>query len=249
MSESIIEQAGKIAEELKSEKTFDARKAITGATYPEDSIEVYADAGLAHKLNIAANEAAKTRHYADTIYNGALAEAKLHATIEDNPEEDAKLTPGWAEAEAEAVEFEAEVADLMKGLKSSVLTFHLRGLAPKQWELIDKMARKEVKAPARKNFPQDEDGEEEFERVTHERNIDRNRWVNNALIAPAIVKVVNAEGESDTGVWKVEDVANLKDAYMESEFDKLKNLMQQLTFANNIFQTAVQQDADFLSKP
>jgi hypothetical protein len=35
---------------------------------------------------------------------------------------------------------------------------------------------------------------------------------------------------------------------MESEFDKLKSLAQTLTYANNIFQIAVQQDADFLSK-
>ena len=59
--------AVEIAEGLKAPKTFDARAAITGATYPTDSIDVYSDAELAHQLNLAANDAAKARYLAETI--------------------------------------------------------------------------------------------------------------------------------------------------------------------------------------
>ena len=160
-----IDAAVEIAEELKSEKTFDARKAVTGATYPQDFIDVYSDAELAHELNVAANEAAKARYLADSI------QAKyVPATVEEGPED----APGWVVAEEEATKLEAQVADLVAKLRDSVLTFHVRGLAPAQWRLIHKKWRKEIRPPARKNYPQTEDGEEEYELAVHERNIERN---------------------------------------------------------------------------
>ena len=57
------------------------------------------------------------------------------------------------------------------------------------------------------------------------------------------------DGAVDTKVWKEEDVADINDTYMASEYDKLQNLVVQLTFANQLFQLAVEKDADFLSKP
>lgn len=247
MSES-TDRAEELVAELKSEKTFDARKAITGATYPQDKIEVYADAELAHELNVKANEAAKARHLADSIYNAAFKTASENKTIESDPEAEANDAPGYAEANAEAEALEAEVAALLQAIQASVLTYHMRGLAPAQWRLIDQKWRKKVKAPARKNYAADEEGEEEFELATLERNMLRNNSINHDLIASAIVKVENVDGDVDSSVWSHDDVQNLFDAYMESEYEKLKNLMQQLTFANNIFQVAVNQDADFLSR-
>lgn len=249
-----IEAAAEIAEGLKSEKSFDARQAVTGATYPTDSIDVYSDARLAHELNLAANDAAKARYLAESIKNAFIKEQKEAAQgggIEDEPYAgDGTEAPLYGKADAEATELEAKVAELVGALRDSVLTFHVRGLAPAQWRLIHKKWRKEIKPPARKNYPQTEDGEEEYELAVHERNIERNDSVNLDTIASAIVKVVRKhDGAENTDTWKVDDVRNIFDYYYESEFEKIKNLVQQLTFANNLFQIAVEQDADFLSKP
>lgn len=251
-----IDTAVEIAEGLKSEKTFDARKAITGATYPTDSIDVYSDAALAHELNVVANDAAKARFLADTIKNAFIErQAKYDASPNHSVEHegysgDGTEAPNWEATNAEATELEAKVADLVTRLRDSVLTFHVRGLAPAQWRLIDAKQRKATKPPARKNFPQTEEGEEDYELVVHERNILRNAAINNDMIASAITKVVRkVDGAEDTSVWKEEDVAEINDTYLESEYNKIKSLVEQLTFANNLFSIAVEQDADFLSKP
>ena len=250
-----VEAAAEIAEELKSEKTFDARRAVTGATYAQDSIDVYADAKLAHELNIAVHDAAQARFLADSIKERYAQkkreEAALDLGVEAEPYEgDGTEAPDYAAANAEAEALEAKVPDLLTALRDSVLTFHLRGLAPAQWRLIHKKWRKEIKPPARKNYPNTEDGEEEYELAVHERNIERNDSVNHDTIASAITKVVRkVDGAEDTNVWKVDDVRHIFDTYLESEYDKIKNLVQQLTFANNLFHIAVEQDADFLSKP
>ncbi|WP_346924989.1 hypothetical protein [uncultured Arthrobacter sp.] len=242
--EDQYKEAAEIAEELKAPTTFDAKAAITGTTYPVDSIDIYSDAQLAHELNIVANEAAKARHLADSIKTGF--EAKEHKSVEDSLEDQ----PGYADALAEATKLEAEVAELVAKLQRSVITFHVRGLAPAQWRLIDKYWRKEIKEPARKNFPQTEEGEEEFVQASRERNIERIAAIQNDQIAKAITKVVRKfDGAEDKSAWKPDDVASIHDLYLESEFDKLLNLVVQLTFANNLFQIAVEQDADFLSKP
>ena len=249
-----IDAAVEIAEGLKSEKTFSARAAVTGATYPQDKIDVYSDAQLAHELNVAAHEAAQARFLAETIKD-RFAKTQREAAAADLGVEaepytgDGTEAPGYEDANDEALSLEVRVADRVKELRKTVLTFHLRGLAPAQWRLIHKKWRKEIKPPARKNFPNTEDGEEEYELLTHERNIERNDSINHDTIASAIIKVTNPEGEADTSVWTVEDVRNLFDSYMESEYEKIKNLVQQLTFANNLFHIAVEQDADFLSKP
>lgn len=242
--EEQYEQAATIATELKAPAAFNARAAITGATYPTDHIDVYSDASLAHKLNLTANDAAKARYLAETIKEQFKASGNM--TVEDAPED----APGYAAADNEARELEAQVAELVDELQKSVLTFHVRGLAPAQWRLIDKKWRKEIKPPARKNFPMTEEGEEEYDLATYERNKERVAAINNDQIASAITKVVRKhDGATDASVWKVEDVAEVHDKYLESEYEKLKNLVVQLTFANNLFQIAVEQDADFLSKP
>jgi hypothetical protein len=249
-----IEAAKEIAEELKSEKTFDARKAITGATYPTDFIDVYSDAALAHELNVTANEAAKARYLADSIKAGWIkqkqAEDAKSKSIEDEPYAgDGTEAPGYQAAADEAAILEGEVAEAVERLRESVLTFHVRGLAPAQWRLIDSKQRKAIKPPARKNFPNTEEGEEAYEVAVHERNLLRTHAINNDLIASAIVKVVRKhDGAEDTHTWTQEEVADINDFYLESEYNKIKDLVNQLTFANNLFSIAVEKDADFLPK-
>jgi len=244
------------AETLKAPATFDAREAAKGATYAKDSIDVYSDAELAHNVNIAAHDAAKARFLAETIKESfvkkqAEADATANHSITWEPYSgDGTEAPGYADADAEATKLEAEVAELLPKLMDSVLTFHIRGLAPKQWRLIDAKWRKEIKPPARKNYPQTEEGEEEFQLVTYERDLARIAHIKNEQIASGIFKVVRKhDGAVDTKVWKEEDVADINDTYMASEYDKLQNLVVQLTFANQLFQLAVEKDADFLSKP
>lgn len=235
-------------EELKDKGTFNARAAVNNATYPVDQIDVYSDARVAHAVNVAAHEAALARGAAQNAFAAAVKTAAEHATVESDPEAEAAGDPIFKKLDAEASELEAEVVDLLPGLEASKLTFHLRGLAPKQWRLIHSLGRKEIKAPVRKHFPNGEDGDEAFQAEEVERNILRNAWINNSCIASAIVKVVNPAGEEDTSVWTVDDVANIDDTYLESEYNKLLSLMQQLTFANTLFQKAIQQDADFLPR-
>ena len=253
MSNSIEEHL----EELKSPKTFNARKAINKATYPVDSVDVYADAQVAHRINILANDATKLRYNAQLIWDKAYAEgleaSQANQTAESDPaDEEAKTYASgilaYVAADKEAAVAEAALAEAIPALRESMLTFHLRGLAPEQWRLIHKLGRKEIKEPVRKHFEKGEDGDEDFQSAIVERNIERNNWINNSFIASAIIKVVNSEGEEDTSVWSVEDVENLFNHYLESEYGKLKAAMESLTFANNIFQNAVQQDVDFLPK-
>lgn len=250
-----IEAVEEIAESLKAPEKFDARKAVTGATYPTDKIDVYSDARQAHELNIAVHDAAQARFLAETIKERYAKKKREEAAADQGVEAEAyegdgTEAPDYAKADADAKALEEKVPPLLAALQSTVLTFHLRGLAPAQWRLIHKKWRKEIRPPARKNFHNDEDGEEAYELAVHERNIERNDSVNLDTIASAITKVVRkVDGAEDTSVWTVDDVRHIFETYLESEFDKLKNLTQQLTFANNLFQIAVEQDADFLSKP
>jgi len=243
--ESQFDAAEAVAEELKAPATFDAREAAKGATYPKDKVDVYSNAELAHELNMVAGDAAAARFNADLIKQKFMAEGSSR-TIEEGPTD----APGWWAADEEASKLEAKVARLVGELQKTVLTFHMRGLAPAQFRLIAAKWRKEIKPPARKNYPQTEDGEEEFLNDTYERDIERNAGINNEQIASGIFKVVRKhDGAENTDVWKHKDVAVLNDTYLESEYEKLRQLVVHLTFANNLFQIAVQQDADFLSKP
>ena len=241
------------AEAMKAPATFNAREAVKGATYAKDSIDLYSDGELAHAINVAAHDAAQARFLAESIKENFVKKEQVKEllTVEDEAYEgDGTEAPGYAEADLHAERLESLVAKLMPGLLASVNTFHVRGLAPKQWKLIDAKWRKEIKPPARKNYPMTEEGEEEYQLATYERDRERIEHIKNEQIASAITKVVRkSDGAVDTSVWKEADVAEINDTYMQSEYDKLLNLVVQLTFTNNLFNIAVEQDADFLSKP
>jgi hypothetical protein len=243
MSASIEEQykyAEDKAEEMKAPAVFDARAAVKNATFPTDSIDVYSDAELAHELNLVANDAAKARYLAETMKEQFVPE-----TVEDSLDN----VPTYTDARQEAEELETKVAELIHKLQGSILTYHVRGLAPTQWRLIDAKWRKEIKPPARKNYPQTVEGEEEYQLAVYERDVARIAKIKHDQIASAITKVVRKEdGAEDTAIWSVDDVENIYDTYQSSEYDKLQNLVVQLSFASNLFQVAVEKDADFLSK-
>jgi hypothetical protein len=236
-----------VAEDLKAPAAFDVQQALTGQTYPTDKVTVFINAALAHSMNVLAEEAVKLDYEADRLQREAKGMLEAEETIAEPEGYSDKL----AEAEAktqEAREAEAKVARLIGQVQASALTFHMRGLAPKQVELIDKKCRKAIKPPARKNYPQDEDGQEEYELAVWERNRDRNQLVNHECIASAIVRVENADGDVDSRVWKAEDVENLQATVLETEYEKLRLMMQDLSFAHTLFNRAVEQDTDFLSR-
>lgn len=243
-----IDAAVAAAEELKSPATFDVQQALSGQTYPADKVVVRINAALAHTMNLEAEEAARLTWESERAFKQAQDMLQAESSIGEPEGYDDKL----AEAEAkkqEASEAEAKVARLIEQVNSTALIFHMRGLAPKQVELIDKKCRKAIKPPARKNYAQDADGEEEYELEVWERNRDRNQLVNHECIASAIVKVENPKGEVDAKVWKAADVENLQEVILETEYEKLRLKMQDLTFAHTLFNRVIEQDADFLSKP
>jgi hypothetical protein len=223
-----------------------------GATYPKDSIDVYSDAEVGHAVNIAAHEAAQARFLAETIKEAFVkkqtaSEDQRNSITYEPYSGDGTEAPGYAEADAEASRLEAAVVPLVHALKDSILTFHIRGLAPAQWRNIDAKWRKAIKPPARKNFPQTEEGEEEFNLATYERDLERITAIKNDQIASGVFKVVRKkDGAVDTHVWTVDEIADINDTYMTSEYDKLQNLVVQLTFANSLFNIAVEKDAAFL---
>ena len=243
-----IETAAAVAEELKSPGTFDVQKALTGQTYAADKVKIYVNAALAHNMNVAADEAAKLALEAKTLEIAAKTMLAEDGSIGE-PDGYQEALDAAAAKMTEAVQAEEQVARMIEQIQSTALTFHLRGLAPKQAELIDKKCRKAIKPPARKNYPQDADGEEEYELEVWERNKDRNQMVNHECIASSIFKVENAQGEADTKVWKGPDVEALQEIVLETEYEKLRLLMQDMSFAHTLFNRAIEQDADFLSKP
>lgn len=220
-------------EELKAPETFDVRAALSGQTYPTDKVKVYVKAAVMHEANVLSDEVAKLRYEAERLNdNGGI-----------TPSE------GYAEKVAEAEAAEAKVAELIAEVQSSALIFHLRGLAKKQIELIDKKWRKAIKFPSRNNYGSDADGQEEYEMEVFERNKTRNESINHDAIASCIFKVENAKGQVSTQVWKHDDVENLFDTLLETEYEKLRLGYQDLTFAHTLFNKAIEEDADFLSKP
>lgn len=229
-----IEQIEAKVEELKAPETFDVRAALSGQTYPTQKVKVFVNAALAHEMNVLAEDAARLRWEADKLmkdYDGIA-----------QPE-------GYVEKIEDAEAAEARVAELLAEVQRSAMTFTLRGLAPAQFRLIDKKWRKHIKPPVRKNYAPDADGEEEYELEIFERNMARNESVNHDCIASSIVKVENAAGQADTSVWKHDDVKNLFDTLLETEYEKLRLAFQDMTFAHTLFNKAIEEDADFLSKP
>lgn len=221
-------------EEMKAPGTFDARSVVTGkAKMATESVTLYLDAEAAHEMNEVANRIVDLR-------NDAATKRAVSNSVAGSPEAD--------ELDAEADVLEEEVARLLGVVRSSALTFHLRGVAPVQWRLIDKLWRRKIKAPSRSNFDDTAEGNEEYELEIMERNIARNNSVNYDLVSKAIVKVTNAAGDEDTRGWTVEDVEGLHDTLLETEWEKLRLLQQDLTFAHTLFNKVIA-DADFLPNP
>lgn len=111
---------------------------------------------------------------------------------------------------------------LVERVKSSALTFHMRGIGE---GLIDDLKKK-----ANEQFGADEE------------NVDRNKWLNHSYLANHVVSVTDAENNVDDHRWTSEEIATLKRDLPVESFEKLVELMFELTFAARYFDEVVSAD-------
>lgn len=107
-------------------------------------------------------------------------------------------------------------------VKESILTFHMRGIGQGLIDDLQKQANAKFTEP-----------DQEAEKVT---------WLNNLYLAMHIVSVTNAEDDVDDHRWTSEEIADLKRDLPPESFEKLINLMFDLTFAAKYFDEVVSAD-------
>lgn len=211
-----------IVEDLKSEEKFELRSALAKTSYPVDDVTVYLDGHKAHELNKILDEISELEHKAEKLAGGK------NGGIVDDPEKE--------EVDAEIEELKVREVELLKEIRDSALTFRVRGVAPTQWRMLDKEARRKIK-------PLTKSDDDQFE-----AQLERNEYVNVGLLSLGTVKITNAAGQSDTSALKREDAQTVFDSLIEPEYQKLKDAVENLTFAHTLFNNVAMQDADFLSK-
>lgn len=211
-----------VVEDLKSVEKFDLRSALGKTSYPTEDVTVYLDGHKAHDLNVVLDEISELEGKSLTMT------AAVTGGITDDPEKE--------EVDAQIEDLKQREQELIQEIRDSALTFTIRGVAPSQWRILDKEARRKIKAASKSE-------EDEYE-----AQLERNEYVNVGLLSLGTVKVTNAKGQSDTGALSRDDAQHLWDTVLESEVYKIKNAVENLTFAHTLFQNVVLQDADFLSK-
>lgn len=117
--------------------------------------------------------------------------------------------------------------ELAKAVRDSALTFHLRGISPGHIEQTRKVILSEFGT-------EPDDLQEADTALAHE-------W-----IAAHIIRVVNAEGASDERLFKREDVEELEQLLPTSEYSKIDQTVNNLSFRSAYIEQAT--DAGFLRK-
>lgn len=169
-------------------------------------------------------EAIKGRGYPTdqvTVYLNADAAYNLAET-------NALLTALAQRAETEEYENLDKVAQQLKAeVLASAMTIHLRGISPGELAKISKKVRKQAEA----------DGLDE-EDIALE--------LTKAWIAPHIIRVEQADGAVDEHLWSPEEVEVLMDLLPQTEWLKLNDTINKMTFTSAYFTQAV--DAGFLPR-
>lgn len=222
MSEEVnIEAAKAKVEELKSEESFDLADVLKEASYPTDEVSIFLNGEKAHELNMVLAEISEKSREAlqyTAGNNGGMA---------DSPEKE--------ELDEQLEELELRQRELIEAVLKSRLTFTVRGAAPEQWKLIiKKWTRKSKKA---------EDIEDEQERIDW-----ANDQIDAELLSKTIVKIVDANGKVQRSGISHEKIEKLRGTVLQSEFAKLQETANTMTFANGLFHNAIASDADFLSQ-
>lgn len=214
--------ADALVEDLKSPGKFDLRSALTKTSYPTDEVTIYLDGDATHERNLVLDMIEELQRKAEGLT------AEKTGGITDDPEKET--------VDALIVNLEAREKELLAQVRASALKFTLRGVAPSQWRIVDKEARRKIK-PLTKS-----------EEDMLEASLERNEYVQVELLTKATVKITDANGNEDTSALKREDAQTLFDTLLESEWIKLKDAYENITFAHALFNNVVLQDADFLSK-
>lgn len=154
----------------------------------------------------------------DAEYEARNIEAKLKAL------EGKKATK---EVTAQRTELQSSLDACLQRIKDSALTFHLRGVAPSVQEAIYAEADAHL-------------ADENNEDITTDEQ--RNEFVNNAVIAAHIVKVVNAHGDEDLSEWTGEKVGALREILPDGEMLKLLQKVAELSFEAAAFDKVVGPD-------
>lgn len=224
MSDVQIDEVAAAAkvEELKAPGKFDLGTALRGASYPTEEVSIFLNGELAHELNVNYDK------IAELAQEALQYKAGTNGGMADSPEK--------APLDEEIADLEQANRELIAEIASSVLTFKLRGVAPKQWRLIIKKWQREMKKQF--TLPDEQAEAEEW----------ANSMIDAELVAKATIKITDAKGDEDSSALTVEGAEELFGAVLQSEWAKLLGAANNLTFANGLFAQAIAADADFLSK-
>lgn len=135
------------------------------------------------------------------------------------------------ELEAELAEVKGKLDPIMESYNNALVTFTLRGVAPKLWRVIDDKHR-QAHAAKIKDIPKGDPA------VT-EANIEMNRALNLDLLAASIVAIETPDGKKADYSGKRVPVTDLKfffENVTEIEWSKLVDMSSNLTFSNFAFE-------------
>lgn len=188
-----------------NQESFDVLEFVTGDLTPRTKVTIYTDADAGYRLN------------------------ELLA-IEESSQRDAQQGDGLSIADDVAWVDPDEVDGLKQRIEASAVTFHLKGLAPKAREALQKELR------AKHNVKDDSD--EETQNAYYVEFF-------NTLTAKTIEFAENARGAKDTS-WSSDKVATLEGRVNATEMGHLAEKVNEVNFDTDLFSRAV--NADFLSK-
>lgn len=211
-----------VVEEMKADETFDLVEALNEVTYPTGKVKVYLDANGAEELNEVLAEISELSREA-LKYS-----AEAQGSMVDAPEKET--------IDAEIAVLQEREKVLIEKVSGSALTFTMRGVAPELWRIL-------VKEVKRKNKPASNASESEREEA-QEVMLEK---LDDELVSKAIIRVTNSKGATDERAFKVETVAALRGKLLQTEWERVLDKANTLTFANAVFHNVKAADADFLS--
>ena len=209
-----------LLEEMTSEKKFDLSAVIKkNVNYPTDEVTVFLNGEAAYNVTKASEEAADLEILVDASTEGG--------TIADG-EPDADLV---AELEAKKAEVEAHLKEAIE----SSLTFTLKGVPPKLVRVLEQRYEREFSP------------KKHTERDPQELLVEKNIHTNVAEVHAAVVKIEDHTGtEADLSEFGLGSMQETYESVLYTEWMKLLQMTQNLTFANTIFDDVMSKDADFL---
>lgn len=221
-----------VATEAKAKGTFNLKNVLEqqSTSYPEKEETVFLNGKAAAEALWIGDEIAEAK-----VEEAVLEEEQKKASGESmvgDPEVDEKLDV----VRERIKELEAKQLAALQTARDSRLTFRMRGVAPKLFRAIDAKWRAKITPKS------------ESEEDTQAALMARNERVNLDTIAASILSITDAEGNTDDSKVSAETVEALHGTLMMSEWQKIKNLSDMLTFGNGYFQQLVEEDADFLPK-